>query len=624
MQREPEHPLQGPLRQNDGSVVWRVWAPCSQNVRLAAFLSSGRRDIGMERLDDGYFACRLPETAEGLSYAYVLDDGREYPDPASRWQPNGVHRPSAVFFPETFPWSDADWRGVAKESLVIYELHVGTFTPEGTFDAIAPRLPQLADLGVTAIELMPVAQFPGDRNWGYDGVHPYAVQNSYGGPRALQRLVDAAHRRGLAVILDVVYNHLGPEGNYLGKFGPYFTDRYHTPWGNAINFDGPESDAVRAVFHSTTPARGSATSTSTASASTPYSRSTTSAPPHPGRHSAKRSRRRPPAPPAWCTSLPRATRTTSGWCSPRQRGGLRDWTACGRTTSTTAVHALLTGQRAGYYMDYGRPAQLAKAIRRRVRLRRLLQPASPPSLRQPGGQNRAHRVSSSACRTTTRWATTATGTAWPTLLSPPARRLVCGLLLLSPCTPLLFMGEEYGEDRPFPFFCSFERAQAGRGGAAGTSQGRGVDVDCRAGGNPRSTERGNLRRGETELGVAAGDGPRRVCDCSIGDLLAARRRWPALADHRPASARLVDSRKRAGPTASRPCWPSRGAAATDCSSWGEFRRAGPLPPSELDRRPVCCLSTEAVRYGGQRRAGQPTDGLLPYELMVFDRSGGRP
>ena len=161
MLRQPEHPLQGPSRQDDGSVVWRIWAPCSQTVRLAAFFPNDRRDIDMERLDDGYFTCRLAEAAEGLPYAYVLDDRREYPDPASRWQPNGVHCPSAVFFPETFSWSDADWRGVARQSLAIYELHVGAFTPEGTLDAIAARLPQLADLGVTAIELMPVAQFPG-------------------------------------------------------------------------------------------------------------------------------------------------------------------------------------------------------------------------------------------------------------------------------------------------------------------------------------------------------------------------------------------------------------------------------------------------------------------------------
>ena len=193
----------------------------------------------------GYFAHRETPVQEGLRYAYRLADGSEIPDPASRWQPEGVHRPSAVFFPENYAWSDAGWRGVSREDLVIYELHVGAFTPEGTFDAAAARLPELASLGITAVELMPVSQFPGDRDWGYDGVYLYAAQNSYGGPRALQRLIDAAHRVGLAVLLDVVYNHFGPEGNYLARFGPYFTDRYRTPWGKAVNFDGPDCDAVR-------------------------------------------------------------------------------------------------------------------------------------------------------------------------------------------------------------------------------------------------------------------------------------------------------------------------------------------------------------------------------------------
>ncbi|NIQ29292.1 MAG: malto-oligosyltrehalose trehalohydrolase, partial [Acidobacteria bacterium] len=158
------------------------------------------------------------------------------------------HGPSRVVDPSAFRWSDADWRGIETPDLLIYELHVGTFTPEGSFDAVADRLPYLSELGVTAIELMPVAEFPGRRNWGYDGVHPYAPQSSYGGPEGLRRLVDAAHGEGLAVFLDVVYNHLGPEGNYLAEFGPYFTSRYGTPWGRALNFDGAHSDQVRRYF----------------------------------------------------------------------------------------------------------------------------------------------------------------------------------------------------------------------------------------------------------------------------------------------------------------------------------------------------------------------------------------
>ena len=166
------------------------------------------------------------------------------PDPASRCQPQGVHRPSALVFPERFSWSDQEWSGIERSKLVIYELHVGTFTSEGTFDAVLPRLESLRELGITAIELMPVAQFPGERNWGYDAVHPFAVQNSYGGPHGLLRLVDACHHAGLGVILDVIYNHLGPEGNYLAEYGPYFTERHRTPWGRALNFDDRGSDAV--------------------------------------------------------------------------------------------------------------------------------------------------------------------------------------------------------------------------------------------------------------------------------------------------------------------------------------------------------------------------------------------
>ena len=202
----------------------------------------------MQRADDNFYVHCERRAKDGTRYAYRLPDGLEVPDPASRWQPDGVHRPSAVFTPGDFTWHDRAWPGVRREDLVIYELHVGTFTPQGTFEAIIPRLAALRELGVTALEIMPVAQFPGTRGWGYDGVHPYAVQSSYGGPRGLQMLVNAAHREGLGVILDVVYNHLGPEGNYLARFGPYFTDRYHTPWGSAVNFDGPESDAVREFF----------------------------------------------------------------------------------------------------------------------------------------------------------------------------------------------------------------------------------------------------------------------------------------------------------------------------------------------------------------------------------------
>ncbi|HEX2123947.1 MAG TPA: alpha-amylase family glycosyl hydrolase, partial [Thermoanaerobaculia bacterium] len=225
---------------------FRVWAPARERVEVHIVAPQDRR-IALTKDANGYHEAVVDDCGEGTRYLYVLDGGDERPDPASRHQPEGVHRASEVVGGD-FEWHDDGWSGVALEDYVVYELHVGTFTPEGTFDAAIARLDSLKELGITAVELLPVAQFPGARNWGYDGTYVSAAQNSYGGPRALKRLVDACHQRGLAIVLDVVYNHLGPEGNYLGQYGPYFTDRYKTPWGLALNFDGPYSDDVRWYF----------------------------------------------------------------------------------------------------------------------------------------------------------------------------------------------------------------------------------------------------------------------------------------------------------------------------------------------------------------------------------------
>lgn len=236
----------GPHRLPDGSWEFLLWAPHARSVQLQICPSSEL--IEMEPLPQGYFRANVADLDEGAQYLYRLDGQRSLPDPASRFQPQGVHGSSQIIDTVSFQWTDRDWKGIPLESSIFYELHVGTYTQEGTFDALIPHLASLADLGITTIELMPIAQFPGSRNWGYDGVYPFAPQNSYGGPAGLHRLVDAAHAQGLAVALDVVYNHLGPEGNYLSAFGPYFTDRYRTPWGQAINFDGQDSDHVRRYF----------------------------------------------------------------------------------------------------------------------------------------------------------------------------------------------------------------------------------------------------------------------------------------------------------------------------------------------------------------------------------------
>lgn len=228
---------------------FRVWAADARQVAVV-FVANGiiKETYSLQAEGDGYFSAHIAGVGPGTYYMYRVDNNDPRPDPASRLQPEGVHGVSCVVDP-TFTWTAQDWGGIALNDLVVYELHVGTATPEGTFDALIARLNDLRELGITAIELMPVADFPGNRNWGYDGVDLFAPARAYGGPDGLKRLVDAAHARGLAVLLDVVYNHLGPDGNYLRLFShAYFTDRHQTPWGDALNMDGADSRPVRDFF----------------------------------------------------------------------------------------------------------------------------------------------------------------------------------------------------------------------------------------------------------------------------------------------------------------------------------------------------------------------------------------
>jgi maltooligosyltrehalose trehalohydrolase len=253
-QQDPEQP--SAVGSNDprlganvvpGGTRFAVWAPKAGRVDVRIEAGGGPTDHRLApEDDDGLFAGVVPDVGTGARYRFRLDGGEAYPDPWSRFQPEGVHGPSEVVDPSAFDWNDAAWPGLTTDGLVVYELHVGTYTPEGTFAALAGQLPELKRLGVTAIELMPVADFPGRWNWGYDGVALFAPSRAYGRPDDLRRLVDAAHREGLGVILDVVYNHLGPDGNYLGVYSDdYFTGRHATPWGDAVNYDGPNSRRVR-------------------------------------------------------------------------------------------------------------------------------------------------------------------------------------------------------------------------------------------------------------------------------------------------------------------------------------------------------------------------------------------
>lgn len=224
-----------------------VWAPEKDEIELQ-IIHPREQKLRMQKNDEGYFTAEA-ETPAGSRYWYTIDGAdKPLPDPASHYQPEGVHGPSEVVDHSGYAWQDGNWKPPAFDELVIYELHIGTFTEQGTFESAIEKLELLSEVGINAIEIMPVSQFPGDRNWGYDGVYPYAVQNSYGGPEGLKKLVDACHQRGIAVILDVVYNHQGPEGNYIGQFAPYFTDHYKTAWGQAINYDGNWSDGTREFY----------------------------------------------------------------------------------------------------------------------------------------------------------------------------------------------------------------------------------------------------------------------------------------------------------------------------------------------------------------------------------------
>jgi maltooligosyltrehalose trehalohydrolase len=231
----------------DASVRFRLWAPKAKRVDI--LIENSGRVLPLQRIDGGWFELATEEATPGTRYRFQIEGGTKVPDPASRFQPLDVHGPSELVDPRKFDWQDESWLGRPWEEAVIYELHVGTFTPEGTFGGVEQKLDYLRDLGVTAVELMPIADFPGERNWGYDGVLPNAPDSSYGQPDDLKRLIQSAHAKGMMIFLDVVYNHFGPEGNYLHVCAPqFFTKRHHTPWGDAINFDGPESRTVRDFF----------------------------------------------------------------------------------------------------------------------------------------------------------------------------------------------------------------------------------------------------------------------------------------------------------------------------------------------------------------------------------------
>lgn len=537
--------------------IMTVWAPNATTIEVEV---AGAR-IPMAARAGGWWAADVASAGPGSDYAFVLDGDRPLPDPRSPWQPRGVHGPSRLVDHTAFPWTDHGWRARSLSSALIYELHVGTFTPEGTFEAAIDRLDHLVELGVSHAELMPVAEFPGARGWGYDAVDLYAPHHGYGGPDGLKRLVDACHCCGLAALLDVVYNHLGPDGNYLDRFGPYFTDRYGTPWGQALNYDGPASDEVRRFFidnalmwlrdYHFDGLRLDAVHAI-------YDRSATNLleelAAEVDRLEAQLGR-------------PLVVIAESDLNDPRlvrspEVGGYgmdAQWS----DDFHHALHAVLTGERAGYYADFGSLADLARALERAFvydgryashRRRRHGRPATGLSGHRFLGYAQTHDQVGNRAR----------GERLAHLVSVGRLKVAAALALTSPFVPMLFQGEEWGASSPFQYFTNHQDAELSRA----VSEGRRREFAAfgwqpEQAPDPQAAEtfrRSKLDWGELERQPHAGllDWHRR--------LIRLRRAAPALTD-----GRLEGVHTRYDEQA---CWllVERGPITVVCNLAGEVRR----------------------------------------------------
>jgi maltooligosyltrehalose trehalohydrolase len=411
----------------------------------------------------------------GQRYAYSVDDGPPRPDPRSVWQPDGVHAPSAAYDHTLFDWHDAKWRGRELRGSVIYELHVGTFTETGTLDAASGRLDHLQELGIDFVELMPVAAFDGEYGWGYDGVDLWAVHEPYGGPDGLKRFVDTAHARGIGVLLDVVYNHFGPSGNYLREFGPYFTDMHRTPWGSAINLDGVGSDEVRAYLRENALSwledfhldglRLDAVHALMDERALPYLEELSGA--------VDRLADEVGRP---LVLIAESDRNDPATVTRRTLGGLG---MAGQWDDDVhhALHVALTGEVDGYYADFKAPNALNK-----VYSAAFFHDGTWSSFR---GRSHGRRVPTSGPRAVFPWqfvaslqthdqiGNRAAGDRLSALVEPGVLAAGAALLLLGPFTPMLFMGEEWGASTPWCYFTSFPDPELG----AAVSQGRLVEFD---------------------------------------------------------------------------------------------------------------------------------------------------
>ncbi len=462
-----------------GRTRFVVWAPRAGRVRvkLEPLGGAGPREVDLAPIELGYHEAVVEGCPPGTRYRYRLDDGEPMADPASRSQPEGVLGPSEVVDLGAHRWADAAYRPRPLFAQVISEWHIGTVTESGTFDAATGVLDDLVEVGITAVEVMPVAEFPGARNWGYDGVFPFSVQHTYGGPVGLQRFVDACHQRGLAVVLDVVHNHLGPLGNVLGAFGPYFTERYRTLWGPALNFDGPGSDHVRAYFFESVAQWFVDYHVDALRLDAIHSILDTTATPFVAELSELAARLseqlgRP------CALIAESSDNDPAVVTARSAGGI-GMDAQWNDDFHHSLFVALTFEQRAYYADYGRVEDLARAINDGFVLQgefseyRRRRHGAPSSHLEPerfvtfaqnhdqiGNRPRGERLAG--------------------LVPLDRQRLAAGLLLLSPGVPLLFMGEEYGDPAPFPFFVDHgdpELLEAVRRGRRATLRHMGFDEE---------------------------------------------------------------------------------------------------------------------------------------------------
>lgn len=454
--------IHGPVIGSDGAVTFRIWAPGCASMRLE--LPGENLTLEMAPVESGWYELTTSAARVGTRYRFVLPDGLRVPDPASRYQPEDVHGSSEVVDPAAWMWDDAGWRGRAWNDAVIYELHVGAFTPEGTFRAAIDKLDHLAAVGVTAIELMPVADFPGGRNWGYDGVLLYAPDSSYGRPEDLKALVEAAHARGLMVFLDVVYNHFGPDGNYLASYAPeFFTERHKTPWGAAVNYDGAGSTPVREFvvqnaiywvrdFHIDGLRLDAVHAILDDS------------PTHLLEELALRVRR---AVPDRTVHLVLENEENQSRRLERDAGNsLKRYTAQWNDDVHHVLHTAVSGEDTGYYAEYrGDTAKLGRALAEGF----AFQGEMMTYRGEPRGERSAHLPPGAFVaflQNHDQIGNRAMGDRIHATASQEAVRAASAVYLLLPQTPMLFMGEEWGATSPFPFFCDFgpELAEAVRTG----------------------------------------------------------------------------------------------------------------------------------------------------------------